>query len=258
MLAIMNFIDLVDELENKLEARRPGTVQPLGRPATPADLHLAETLHGAELTDEIVALALRHNGCSGYPMGHAHAPLPRSVLDMQIGVPLPLAGGPFHPRSTALTLGDGMTFLVTPLDGEYRGHVFRMNTAGHHYSCYAAGSLAEIFESWIFYLDNDFLTDTPHNLGFVPAGSEWAKIDGGNAFDLVLPAWPNANPLSITSLVQDASDEARAFVQGRQTPYGMDPAINPHHPDHAEWWERNMASSVAYQAEAAQALEGTD
>ncbi|MEZ5378304.1 MAG: hypothetical protein R2733_17505 [Acidimicrobiales bacterium] len=239
--AAVTFVELIDELEAKIEEAAPGLLQP-NPPATAQSIRLAERLFGEPLTNELIILAERHNGCAGYPLNHFHWPLPSNTLEMQIRDAAPLEGGPFEPRSTAIVFSyPGVTHLALALDEKHRGEVYRLNALDHEHNCYAAGSLSEIFESWIYYLDHGYLTFVPGGPGLVPTGSSYHLVSGADSFDLLLAAWPRANPLAITNNVAGSSSTAREFVERRQTDFGFDPRMAEEHPEHWAWWEAATA-----------------
>jgi len=232
----VSFKELVVELETKLKETLPGILRP-AEPATVEQIRVAESLYGAGLTEDLITLAELHNGCGGgYPMFQSHKRLPAELDELQADLPWPLHGGPFDADSTALSIFSNhlVSYLAVPLQGEYRGHVFRMNTEGHEFSCHVAPSLSELYQSWIYYLDNDYLTILT-NLQFVPAGSELHIAGGSDPFELLLEAWPDANPLCMATVHYESSEAAREFVRQRQG--GFDPAIDPEHPDFLAWFE---------------------
>lgn len=231
-----SFSELLVEFEAKVSELAPDALQP-SAPATIADLRRAEELHGAELTDEVATLALLHNGCGGYPDIQAHFPLASNVLDLGIMGPFPLSGGPFEERSTVQFAGNGgYSYLVTPLKGDYRGHVFRMSSDGY-YSCYAAASIGEVVETWIAYLDAGLLVPVSDGRQIVVGGSNLHVDDGPSTITTALAALPSANPLVLDHLIDEDNDDEFILVASRQAPYGIDGRLDPRDFDHDEWLE---------------------
>lgn len=246
-------VELIKELDAKIKQIVPDGPRPKP-PATLEDLRTAERLHGAELTDELAAVAQIRNGCTGYPMFQGQFGLASCLDDLNLAYPFPNSGGPFEERSTAIFAGvSGQTYLLTPLTGEYRGHVFRMSFDGY-YSCYAASSISEVVADWIFYLDHGLLVKTPNADELVPKGSVYHVIEGPEAIGAALAAVPAGNPIVLDHIFDETDPVELALLRERQEPFGIDPRLDPRHPDHGQW-QHETEQQRAVQLASAQAWQ---
>lgn len=218
----MRLKDLVIELEAKIEKRWPAILQPFP-PATVADLDLAERAVKADLTDEIVWLAERHNGCYGYPLRHYQTPL---MTEGPFGDNY-LRGGPFNSLHAFPILADGSADrLCAVLDGPHRGQIYRMSIDAHYLSGRAGFSLADVFEAWLFYIDNDYFVRRP-NSGKGYLDFNWGLFGAEGQIEMLSSAYPQVNPLTLYPGYVDDAAQVR-----EQTACGMEPWIDQEHPDH--------------------------
>lgn len=227
-------VDLIRELDAKIKQIAPGVRAPRP-PATLEERRAAEQLHGAELTEELAAVAQIHNGSSGYPMFQGQFGLASCIDDLNLSYPFPKSGGPFEERSTAIFAGaGGSTYLLTPLTGEYRGHVFRMSYDGY-YSCYAASSISQVVADWIYCIDHGLFVKAPLSDELVPKGSAYHVKEGPEAIGAALEAVPSGNPLVLDHIFDESYPAEMALLAQRQEPYGIDPRLDPRHPEHGPW-----------------------
>lgn len=233
-----DLIDVLTEFEAKVDERWPDMLvrEP---PATVDQIKLAERIYEATLTDELVELYQLHNGCVGYPRRHMQIALPKTLEEFGGLLGRPGFAGPFDMRHAVTVLvADGVDVLHVPLTGDHRGQVYRDCLQETQYNARAALSVTALFQDWLYYLDNDYFESVPDAANLLEvAGSDFVKLDGRPVFEVLLEAWPDANPLTLTGSAYGFEE----FLEQRQQESGMDPRIDPDHFDHGEILEFDVA-----------------
>lgn len=107
--------------------------------------------------------------------------------------------------------------------------MFRLSDDGW-VRCHAAHSIAAIVESWLHFLENDFLSVSPYKQ-IVVRGSTFEVENGPSSFEMLFPAWPTANPLAIDHYYDRDNPEHVDFIARHTEGYEFDPRGSELHPE---------------------------